>query len=116
MIVVLAAVFALRLTFGAYAPPSFHNYGTIETTFGTAAVVCGGEGGPGGCGANTKLVVQTCTHAYFDYFNASDPVRVDQLVRQLTGKRPPSGNRWLVECGGADAMIQGQPPAQLASL
>lgn len=111
LLVLVAAV--LRFMYGPPVFPSFHNYGVVHTSVGVAVAACGGETGEG-CGDVTAIRFASCSpqfHAYFNESSASD----DQLVRKLIGKRPPSGNRWVVECGGAKAMIRGQPIAHLES-
>jgi hypothetical protein len=111
LLVMVAAV--LRFMYGPPLYPRFHNYGVVQTSIGLAVVACGGEGA-GQCGNTTAMVFASCSpqfHVYFRESTATD----DQLVRALMGKRPPSGNRWVVECGGADAMIHGQPLAHLES-
>jgi hypothetical protein len=111
-VLLLFAAVALRFTFGG-TEPAFRNYGVIDTRLGVAVVACGGEASRG-CGEDTALRFASCSapfHAFFD----NSPFSDDELVRTLIHKRPPSGERWIVECGGAAAMIHGQRPAQLRS-
>jgi hypothetical protein len=111
LFVLAAGVF--RFTFLQPTPVTFHNYGVVRTSIGVADVACGGDADER-CAVGTTIRFASCSpqfHAYFDGSTATG----DRLVRTLIGKRPPSGNLWVVECGGADAMIQGQPLARLTS-
>jgi hypothetical protein len=111
VLVLLAAGSVLFRFMYPPSQPAFRNYGVAQTSIGNAAVFCGGETG-GACGVETALRFVSCSprfHEYFDDATATD----DEQVRRLIGKRPPSGDRWVVQCGGADAMIKGRPPAQL---
>jgi hypothetical protein len=96
-----------------YAPsqPAFRNYGVVQTSIGMAAVACGGETS-GGCGVETALRFVSCSPRFHDYFDNA-PATDDELVRRLVGKAPLSGDRWIVQCGGADAMIESRPLAEL---
>jgi hypothetical protein len=108
-----AAAGVFRFTFLQPTQPTFHNYGVLRTSIGIADVACGGEASDG-CGVDTAIRFASCSPHFYAYFDGSTATN-DQKVRSLIGKHPPSGNRWVVECGGADAMIQGQPLARLAS-
>lgn len=108
--VLVLAVTAFRFTFHS-TQATFHNYGVVYTSIGIADVACGGEASSG-CGASTAIRFASCSQRFHDYFSSAEGSG-DQLVRSLIAKRPPSGTKWVVECGGADAMIHGQPLAQL---
>ena len=111
LLVMAASV--LRFMFGPPLQPSFRNYGIVRTSIGVADVSCGGDTAEG-CGDVTAIRFASCSPRWRDYFGVtSDPVSDDRRVRRLLGKRPPSGNRWVVYCGGGDAMIQGRPLARL---
>jgi hypothetical protein len=101
---------ALRFTF-VPAHPTFYNYGVVHTRIGTAVVACAGEAGTG-CGVDTAIRFTSCSARFRAYF-ADSMATQDQLVRALIGKRPPSGEGWDVHCGGAAAMIEGQPLTRL---
>jgi hypothetical protein len=109
LLAALVGASAVVLRFIYVRPPMFHNYGVVHTSIGTAAVACGGEVSRG-CGIETAIIFTACTPRYRSYFDATT-ASDDELARALVGKRPPSGNRWVVECGAADAMVRGQPPA-----
>ena len=113
LVLFAAAAVLFRFTFLQSAPVGFRNYGIVNTSIGVADVACGGEASEG-CGVDTAIRFEACSREFHAYFNGSTAT-ADRLVRTLTGKRPPSGNRWIVECGGADAMIDGKPLARLAS-
>jgi len=109
LLVTAAAV--LRFMYAAPAP-RFHNYGIVHTPLGLAAVACGGETSE--CGKETAIRFESCSPQWRDYFSAvAKRTSLDHLARELIGKRPPSGDEWSVQCGGADGMIQGQPLAKL---
>ena len=112
LLVVVAGTF--RFTFLLPVPPTFHNYGIVRTSIGVADVACGGEASDG-CGVDTAIRFASCSSQFREYFTSSGYPTDDQEVRTLIGKRPPSGNRWIAECGSADDMIQGQPLAALRS-
>jgi hypothetical protein len=113
MLATMAVAFAL--TFGTFEQPSFRNYGVIHTSLGLAVVTCGGETSEG-CGNETAIGFAACSPEWHGYFaETSSPTTTDRLVRTLIGKRPPSGNRWVVECGAAGPMFQGEPLARLKS-
>jgi hypothetical protein len=85
----------------------------VYSPIGIADVACGGDASDA-CGVGTTIHFASCSAQFHDYFDdaaGSD----DPLVRTLTGKRPPSGSQWSVGFGGADGLIQGQPPAHLKS-
>jgi hypothetical protein len=113
--VLLATVCGVvKVVFLQSQPATFHNYGVVNTSIGVGAVACGGEVSAG-CGVESTIRFEQCSPRYYAYYDAATPERTDQLVRRLTGARPPSGNRWTVQCGAADAMIVGQPPVRLES-
>jgi hypothetical protein len=97
--VVLAVVAASRFT----PQPDFRNFGTVQTRFGTAGVVCGGDGAPP-CGQATGLEFPECTQAVRDYFSGQSDAR----ARELVGARPPTGKEWYFVCGSS-ALIRGRP-------
>jgi hypothetical protein len=95
----LAATAALR-----YSPqPDRRNFGTVQTRFGTAGVLCGG--GAPGCGQATLLEFPKCTDALRHYFSGGS---VDARARALLGKRPPTGSEWYFVCGSPQ-LIHGAP-------
>jgi hypothetical protein len=102
VVVFLVAGFA-SMTVGCGPEPGFRSYGVVETRIGRAAITCGGEVSRG-CGIETAIRFQACSPAFHEYFAGSRGY--DQLVHELIGRDPPSGRRWVVECGGADAMIR----------
>jgi hypothetical protein len=97
----LAASAALRFT----PQPGNRNFGTVQTRFGTAGVLCGGEGAPP-CGQATGLEFPKCREAVRAYFSNSK--YQDARARELLGKRPPTGNQWFFLCGSAQ-LIRGAP-------
>jgi hypothetical protein len=100
----LAATAALR-----YSPqPEHRNFGTVQTRFGTAGVLC--LPGQPGCGEATLLEFPKCTDALRRYFSGGS---ADVRARALLGKRPPTGREWYFVCGSPQ-LIHG-PPARLES-
>ena len=117
LILVVGAV--LRFTFEG-PPADFRNFGVIQTQVGVAQVVCGGEF-LARCGETTAVVFGTCSldAEWRTYFRMPDTRRpsdgeVDAFVRQLIGKRPPSGKRWDVDCRNGYPF--GHQPARLKPL
>lgn len=105
-VLLVAAAGMLRFMYGPPLQPVFRNFGLVQTSIGVAVVACGGEAAPG-CGIGTALIFASCSPQWRAYFAVtSDPSALDALVRVLIRKPPPSGNRWAVYCGGADAMLQ----------
>jgi hypothetical protein len=110
-----AVVVLVALGFGIaaavrYTPqPENRNFGTVQTRFGTAGVLC--LGGEPGCGQATVLEFPKCTAALRGYFSNSS--HNDARARELLGKRPPTGNQWFPLCGSPQ-LIRGAP-AQLES-
>jgi hypothetical protein len=89
----------VRYTLQLDKPPMFQNFGVIETSIGSAVVACGGEV-TGACGETTALVFGSCDTIRANFPESfSDPKKTDQEVRDLIGKRPPSGSQWSVACG-----------------
>jgi hypothetical protein len=84
--------------------PGFHEYGVVETPIGRAAIACGGEASR--CGVETAIRFGACSAAFRTYFSTAAESD-DRMVRSLVGHAPPSGDRWVVECDGAGAMIRG---------
>jgi hypothetical protein len=100
----IAATAALR-----YSPqPDTRNFGTVQTRFGTAGVLCGG--GMPRCGQATLLEFPKCTAALRHYFSGGS---ADARARALLGKRPPTGSEWYFVCGSPQLIRGG--PAQLES-
>jgi hypothetical protein len=94
--------------------PDFRHFGTVETRFGTAGVVCGGE--VTRCDESTALAFAACTRAVKAYFGGSGsfvPGVGDERVRALLGARPPAGDYWSYTCGRPQ-LVRGAP-AQLKS-
>jgi len=90
--------------------PDFRHFGTVETRFGTAGVVCGGEVTEG-CDASTALAFAVCTPAVKAYFGGSGsfvPGVGDERVRELLGVRPPAGDYWSYTCGRPQ-LVRGAP-------
>ena len=112
-IALLVVLFAGAVRF-AIAPttPDFRNFGTVQTRFGTAGVVCGAAV-TSGCNQTTGLAFAQCTPALSGYFGSYFSEKVDARVRELLGARPPAGGLWSVTCG-RPALIRGAP-AQLKS-
>lgn len=112
----VASAGAVRFTFLRPPHPAFHNYGVVRTSIGVADVACGGEASDG-CGVDTAIRFASCSSQFREYFgfDSSGYASEDLQVRTLIGKRPPSGNRWIAECGSAGDMIQAQPLAKLES-
>jgi hypothetical protein len=89
--------------------PDFRHFGTVETRFGTAGVVCGGE--VTRCDTSTALAFAVCTPAVKAYFDGSGsfvPGVGDERVRDLIGARPPAGDYWSFTCGRPQ-LIRGAP-------
>jgi hypothetical protein len=97
-LIVVAAALVLRFAFEP-TPPMFENYGVLQTSLGPAVVACGGEV-TGPCGETTALVFRSCDAVEANFPGRfTEPERTDRAVRELTGKRPPSGSQWSVACG-----------------
>jgi hypothetical protein len=105
MLVLTSLVVATAVLRFMYAKPmDSHNFGTVQTRFGTAGVVCGGDAAPR-CGQATGLAFAKCTPALMAFFGGRDN---DAAARELLDKRPPTGDRWNMVCGLAP-MIRGAP-------
>ena len=89
------------------SPLDSRNFGTVQTRFGTAGVVCGGDAAPP-CGEATGLAFAKCTPALRDYFGGYSGDDQDVRVRELIGKRPPTGHAWTFGCGFAP-LVRGEP-------
>jgi hypothetical protein len=111
--IVRTFVFVAALAIGATgvlrfmyaAPMDSHNFGTVQTRFGTAGVVCGGDTAPR-CGDSTGLAFAKCTPDLMAYFNSV--AEYDVRARALLGKRPPTGNKWYLLCGWGP-LVRGAP-------
>jgi hypothetical protein len=118
-VLVLAVAAALRFTF---AEPSWrisgdwHDFGTIQTRFGTAEVARGGDTALRCDGDGTALLFAECTPELWAYFTR-DGNQYDARVRELIGKRPPTGTGWTMSCpsSGSPWPIHGAP-AKLAAI
>lgn len=87
----------VRYTFQLDRPPDFYNYGFVHTPLGDAVVACGGEVTQG-CGDQTALVFDSCATVFANFKDAFNPKVTDPVVRELIGKRAPSGSQWVVTC------------------
>jgi hypothetical protein len=117
LLLVVALLFvSVRLVRYVFTTPSdFHYYGTVETRFGTAGVFCGGDAAPR-CGEGTALEVPKCdyqTRTRVSFYSGGRKIVAVVThsavnAEELVGKRPPSGDEWVLGCGNA-AMIRGGP-------
>ena len=112
VLLLITAALVVRFAFEA-PPPDFRDFGVIQTQVGVAEVACGGD--LTRCGDTTALVFPSCSlSAPWNRYFPRGATNTDALVRNLIGKRPPSGPRWDVTC--RDGYPLGSKTARLKSL
>jgi hypothetical protein len=74
------------------------SFGTLNTRFGPAVMVCGEEAMPA-CGTGTHLEFVSCSHDLIGFFHGYYEDAADARTAAFVGRPPPSGNRWSWGCG-----------------